>query len=65
MSKHFEILAKFRLRAVIQKDLKLDDFSDRMIALGCGMKCADIGHAAKSLDLHVKWTEAIQEEFFA
>lgn len=36
-----------------------------MIALGCGLKCADLGHSAKSLDLHVKWTEAIQEEFFA
>ena len=64
MSKHFEILAKFRLRAVIQKDLRLDDFSDRIIALGCGLKWADLGHAAKSNDLHIKWTLAVWDEFF-
>ena len=34
MAKHFEILAKFRLRAAIQKDLRLEDFNDRIIALG-------------------------------
>ena len=28
------------------------------------LKSADISHAAKSLDLHVQWSERIQEEFF-
>ena len=28
------------------------------------LKSADISHAAKSIDLHVQWSERIQEEFF-
>jgi hypothetical protein len=35
-----------------------------MTLLKIGIKCADIGHAAKEVELHEKWTKMISEEFF-
>jgi hypothetical protein len=28
------------------------------------LKCADLGHGAKSIEIHKKWTELISKEFF-
>ena len=63
MSKHFEILGSFRTWA--QMNPELDGYENKVMALSMALKCADIGHAAKATELHMKWTELICEEFFS
>lgn len=63
MSKHFEILSKFRTRAIMLSDLNV--IEDKSTILSMGLKCADIGHSAKDTDLHIRWTGLVSEEFFA
>lgn len=64
MSKHFEILGKFRTRANTLSDINLEKFEDKLLVFSTGLKCADIGHSAKFGDLHQKWTKLVLEEFF-
>jgi len=52
MSKHFDSLGTFRTRALIQNDITIDKFEDRLFVLKMGLKCADLGHSAKNLKLH-------------
>lgn len=33
-------------------------------SLQVALKCADLGHISAPLDLHVRWVERLQEEFF-
>ena len=61
MSRHFEILGKFKSKS---SNLNISNADDKLIILGMGLKCADIGHSAKSTDLHEKWTQLVCEEFF-
>jgi hypothetical protein len=37
--------------------------ADRLLCLKMVIKCSDIGHAAKPLELHQKWSELVTEEF--
>lgn len=64
MSKHFEILGRFRTRAINLSDLNIEKADDKILILGMGLKCADIGHSAKITELHEKWTALVCEEFF-
>jgi 3',5'-cyclic-nucleotide phosphodiesterase/cAMP-specific phosphodiesterase 4 len=64
MSTHFDVLGRFRLRSGTHKNIKLDSFDDRLYVLGVGLKCADIGHAAKEFELHKTWSDMIMEEYF-
>ncbi|CAG9310606.1 unnamed protein product [Blepharisma stoltei] len=64
MSRHFEILGRFRTRALVLSDLTLDNFDDRVLIFSMGLKCADIGHSAKVPELHEKWTKFVCEEFY-
>ena len=64
MSKHFEILGKFRTRAITLSDINLEKLEDKILVFSAGLKCADIGHSAKYSDLHQKWTKLVTEEFF-
>lgn len=64
MSKHFEILAKFRTRATVLSDYNINVIEDKCAILAMGLKCADIAHSAKDNDLHVKWSKLVTEEFF-
>ena len=64
MSKHFEILAKFRTRAIILSDYSISNIEDKANVLAMGLKCADIAHSAKDTTLHIKWTNLVCEEFF-
>ena len=64
MSKHFELLGQFRGKYknregfdLANNDMKLELF--RLI-----IKAADIGHAAKSIELHEKWCKLVVEEFY-
>jgi hypothetical protein len=64
MSKHFEILGKFRTRVITLSNLDITIFDDKCQVLGMALKCADIGHSAKDYDLHEKWSMMVCEEFF-
>jgi hypothetical protein len=64
MSKHFEILGKFRTRAITLSNVDISTFEDRCQVLGMALKCSDIGHSAKDWDLHEKWSLLVCEEFF-
>ena len=64
LSKHFEILSKFRNRAQVLADIAIDRFEDRVLVFSMALKCSDIGHSAKSRELHQKWTSLVMEEFF-
>lgn len=61
MSRHFEILGKFKAKS---PTTSLESLEDKIIVLGMGLKCADIGHSAKSTVLHEFWTKLVCEEFF-
>ena len=37
---------------------------DNMTVMEIAIKISDIGHCAKRLPLHLKWTERITEEFW-
>lgn len=64
MSKHFEILGKFRTRVITLSNMDISVFEDKCQILGMALKCADIGHSAKDYDLHEKWSMLVCEEFF-
>ena len=61
MSRHFELLGTFRVRAVTLKDIDVNKFDDKCAVLTLGIKCADVGHSAKNLNMHVKWSNLICE----
>ena len=65
MSKHFEFLGQFRARVISLRDLEMNNFEDKILALCMGIKCADLGHTAKSIDLHKKWTFLLCDELFS
>lgn len=54
MVRHFEILGRFNTRANNLIDLNLECHDDKILVLSMGLKCADIGHTSKPLDLHEK-----------
>ena len=64
MSRHFEILGRFRARITNLDDFGLDLLENKIVVLSMAMKCADIGHSAKIGDIHERWTALICEEFF-
>ncbi len=37
---------------------------NRLLLLKMSIKCSDVGHSAKALSQHLKWTERIIEEFY-
>ena len=69
MSKHMTLLADMKTMLETKtftgtEDLKLDDYSDRMLVLQTLLHCADLSNPAKPLPLYVKWCGLIMEEFF-
>lgn len=64
MARHFELLGKFRSRTSTLGDINLEKSEDREVVMCMAIKCADLGHSAKIIELHEKWTALICEEFF-
>lgn len=63
MSRHFELLGRFR--SISEQGLdSLSKFEVRLEVCKLSLKCADIAHAAKEVELHERWTLLICEEFF-
>jgi hypothetical protein len=63
MSKHFEMVGNFRARYLTTEN-DLSNFDEKLSVLKIGIKCADVGHAAKEIELHEKWSILVCEEFF-
>ena len=61
MAKHFELVGM--IRAMIAP-VKMEDAGTRLFLFRMMLKCADIGHAAKTWELHERWSLRIVEEFF-
>ena len=61
MSKHLEMVGV--LRTMIAP-VNVEDAGTRLSLFRILLKCADIGHSAKSWDLHERWSLRISEEFF-
>jgi hypothetical protein len=52
MAKHFELLGQFRAKINSGSDHDLTSADERLFLLRFILKCSDIGHAAKQIDLH-------------
>lgn len=59
---HFNKISEFKNQ--LQQKASLEDDKFRILAVQICLKCADIGHGAKTLSLHKNWTAKIQKEFF-
>ncbi|OMJ67100.1 hypothetical protein SteCoe_35823 [Stentor coeruleus] len=64
LSRHFEVFTKFRTRSSVMNDLSIEKIDDKILILSTALKCADIGHSAKSQEIHKRWTSMVMEEFF-
>jgi 3',5'-cyclic-nucleotide phosphodiesterase len=63
MSKHFDLLSFMRTKYDENSDFTNKDIRADLFRL-C-IKSADVGHAAKHIELHEKWCFLVIEEFFA
>jgi hypothetical protein len=63
MAKHFEIIgcAKTKYNDIID----FSNYEHRLDVFKLVIKAADLGHAAKSVDLHEKWCQKVILEFYA
>ena len=69
MSKHMTLLADMKTMLETKdftesEDLKLEDYSDRILVLQTMLHCADLSNPAKPLPLYIKWCGLVMEEFF-
>jgi hypothetical protein len=64
MSRHFELLGTFKSTHLTSTTSSLSKPDERLAVFEVAIKCADIGHAAKAVELHEKWTLLVCEEFF-
>lgn len=64
LSRHFEILGRFRAKNINLNQFDGESHENKQIIFSMGLKCADLGHSAKTVELHKKWTALICEEFF-
>ncbi|CAD8109397.1 unnamed protein product [Paramecium sonneborni] len=63
LQKHFPLLNKFKNFLALGSDSQKDE-QNKLLILSIAIKCADIGHGAKQLNLHKIWSRRIIEEFF-
>lgn len=64
MSKHFDMMAQFRVKYYETDNIDLSTQETKFDVFKIMMKASDIGHAAKSLELHEKWCKLVIEEFY-
>ena len=62
MSKHFDLVEAFKMKYSQESDISRPD--TRLDVFKIIIKASDIGHAAKTIDLHKKWCFLVIEEFF-
>lgn len=64
MSKHFDLLGQFRGKHKVPESFDLTNNELKIEILRLIIKAADIGHAAKDIELHEKWCRLVVEEFY-
>jgi len=64
MARHFELLGGFKASHAVVNTASMSKIDERIAICEMCIKAADIGHAAKSIDLHERWTLLVCEEFF-
>eukprot|EP00899_Mesostigma_viride_P019341 jgi/Mesvir1/27408/Mv07207-RA.3 len=65
LKRHFELVEAFKTRTKDKESpLSKKEEGHRLLLMQIALKVADIGHAAKKLDIHKQWTAAITEEFY-
>eukprot|EP00727_Mastigamoeba_balamuthi_P011282 m51a1_g6777 putative camp-specific 3 -cyclic phosphodiesterase (709) ;mRNA; f:127105-129811 len=62
MSRHLDMMAMFNMK--ISAGLDFSNANDRLVAMRCLIKAADVGNVAKPLDLQRKWGDLVTAEFF-
>lgn len=63
MSKHFELLSKFKTK-ISTTGIDPSVQEDRRFMMEIGIKMADLNNPSKPLEIAVNWTNRIMEEFF-
>jgi len=65
LKQHFEFLTHFKSTNLPSSPPEvIHTPASRLLMMKMSLKCADVGHTAKSLPLHLKWTERVIEEFY-
>ncbi|OMJ79105.1 hypothetical protein SteCoe_20927 [Stentor coeruleus] len=64
MAKHFDLIGKLKAKMINSSSITLTSADQRIEIMKIITKASDVGHAAKSQDLHQKWTNLVCEEFF-
>jgi hypothetical protein len=64
MAKHFDMMAQFRVKYYETENVDLSVPETKFDVFKIMMKASDIGHAAKTLELHEKWCRLVIEEFY-
>ncbi|CAG9317410.1 unnamed protein product [Blepharisma stoltei] len=64
LQKHFIKQEEFRTALNKEEFPSLNDDGFRSIVLQIVLKCADLGHVAKKLDIHKRWTALITKELY-
>lgn len=65
MAKYFDQIGYFKAK-YMNEQVNIENSNDtRLDMFKILIKCADIGHSAKKIELHEKWCGLIMEEFFA
>ena len=69
MSKHMQLLADLKTMVESKKVtgnniIMLESYDDRIQVLQNMIHCADLSNPTKPLDIYVKWTDRIMEEFW-
>ncbi|KAG8438448.1 hypothetical protein GDO86_008940 [Hymenochirus boettgeri] len=64
LKKHFDFLAEFNAKANDVNGIDWSNENDRLLVCQVCIKLADINGPAKTRELHLKWTEAIVNEFY-
>ncbi|CAG9327728.1 unnamed protein product [Blepharisma stoltei] len=62
LQRHYDVLNEFK--TCVKNGAKYEDEKFRILALQTTLKCADIGHGSKTLELHKIWSGLITKEFF-
>jgi 3'5'-cyclic nucleotide phosphodiesterase len=64
MSKHFELLGQFRGKYKTPESFEASNGDMKLEIYRLIIKAADIGHAAKTIELHERWCKLVVEEFY-
>eukprot|EP01104_Vermistella_antarctica_P002740 TRINITY_DN12957_c0_g1_i1.p1 TRINITY_DN12957_c0_g1~~TRINITY_DN12957_c0_g1_i1.p1 ORF type:complete len:714 (-),score=188.19 TRINITY_DN12957_c0_g1_i1:160-2301(-) len=62
-SRHFDLVGQLQSRKAAG-GLDADKVEDRRLISLIALKCADVSHTSKPVDLHKNWTTRVTEEFF-